>query len=534
MGTEGAFTILDWTVLLLYFAGSLAIGFYFHRTSRSTEAFTAGRRSLPGWACGLSIFATYLSSISFLALPGKSFATNWNAFVFSLSLPPTVWIAVRYFMPYYRRTNDVSAYAHLERRFGPWARAYASFFYILTQLARMGVVMYLMALPLSILTRQNILIIILLTGLSVTVYAYVGGIIAVIWADSLQAIVLIVGAVVCSLLMLFKMPEGPQQIFSIAAEHDKFSLGGFGASLTQPTFWVVLVYGIVINLQNFGIDQSYIQRYIASGSEKEARKSIWLGGLLYLPVSAVFFFIGTELFAFYHAHPRHMQEARTTVAEIQLLRDGVSPEAPTFDEQRQEIAARLSDSQIGDKIFAHFMGRMLPPGITGLLIAALFAAGMSTISTSLNSSATLLAEDWYRRFLHPAAGERAMMAVLYASTALWGILGTGVALIMTRTSENILDVWWLLAGILGGGMTGLFLLGMISRRAGNPVAVTAVVLGLVVLSWMSLSTRLPGWPAGLQSPFHGFLVPVFGTLTILLAGLLLCAICRPATSDNSP
>ncbi|MBE0536973.1 MAG: sodium:solute symporter [Phycisphaerae bacterium] len=527
MLTESTFTTLDWAVLIVYFSCTMAIGFYFYRRSRCTEGFMAARRSLPGWACGLSIFATYLSSISFLALPGKSFASNWNPFVFSLSLPPAVWIAVHFFMPYYRRTNEVSAYAHLERRFGPWARAYVSFFYILTQLARMGVVMYLMALPLSILLRQNILIIILLTGLSVTIYAFVGGIIAVIWADALQAVVLIGGAVVCCLLMLFKMPEGPQQIFALAAEHDKFSLGSFGMSLAQPTFWVVLVYGIVINLQNFGIDQSYIQRYIASGSDKEARKSIWLGGLLYLPVSAMFFFIGTQLFAFYDAHPQHMQQARTTVAEMQLLRQGISPESSTFDAHRREIAWQLTDSEIGDKVFAHFIGRMLPAGAKGLLIAALFAAGMSTVSTSLNSSATLLAKDWYQRFIRPAAGEHAMMRALYASTVLWGILGTGVALFLTRTSENILDVWWLLAGILGGGMLGLFLLGMISRRANNSIALTAVLLGLIVLGWMSLSARIPGCPEALQSPFHGFLVPVFGTLTILLAGLLLCVILRP-------
>ncbi len=527
MLTEGAFTTLDRIVLVLYFAGTMSIGFCFHRRSRSTEGFTAGRRSLPGWACGLSIFATYLSSISFLALPGKSFAANWNPFVFSLSLPPAVWIAVHFFMPYYRRTDDVSAYAHLERRFGPWARAYVSFFYILTQLARMGVVMYLMALPLSILLRRDITTVILLTGLSVTVYALVGGLIAVIWADALQAIVLIVGACVCCLLILFKMPEGPRQVFAVAAEHDKFSLGGFGASLAQPTFWVVLVYGIVINLQNFGIDQNYIQRYIASGSTREARRSIWLGGLLYLPVSAIFFFIGTELFAFYNTQPQYMHEARMTVAEMQLLRQGLSPRSEDFEEQRLLVAERLTDSELGDKVFAHFIGRLLPSGVTGLLVAALFAAGMSTVSTSLNSSATLLADDWYRRFLHPAAGERTMMRVLYISTVIWGILGTAAAIALTRTSESILDVWWLLAGILGGGMLGLFLLGMISKRANNPVAVTAVLLGLAALAWMSLSTKLPGWPRALQSPFHGFLAPVFGTLTVLLAGLLICAVFRP-------
>ncbi|MCD6395511.1 MAG: sodium:solute symporter, partial [Planctomycetes bacterium] len=300
---QGYFSVIDWGVLAVYFVGTMSIGFYFYRRSRSTEGFTAAGRSLPGWVCGLSIFATYLSSISFLALPGKAYATNWNPFVFSLSLPIATWIAVHYFLPYYRASGEVSAYAHLEKRFGPWARGYVSLFYLLTQLARMGVVMYLIALSLYVLLDWDIYAIILIIGASVTLYAFVGGIVAVIWADALQAIVLMIGAGVCSLIMLFGMPQGPGQVFAIAAEHDKFSLGSFGMSLAAPTFWVVLVYGVVINLQNFGIDQSYIQRYIASKSDKEARKSIWLGGLLYVPVSALFFFIGTQLFAYYQTHP---------------------------------------------------------------------------------------------------------------------------------------------------------------------------------------------------------------------------------------
>ena len=402
------FSGLDWIVLVAYFAGTMSIGFYFYRKTRSCDAFMAAGRALPGWACGLSILATYLSSISFLALPGKAYMANWNPFVFSLSLPIATWVAVRFFMPYYRRTGDVSAYAHLEHRFGPWARVYASFFYILTQLARMGVVMYLMALPLSVLVQQDLRWIIVFTGLSVTVYAFVGGIVAVIWADAMQAIVLMVGAVACSAVLLFNMPEGPGQFLQIAAEHQKFSLGSFGLAWRDwsgPTFWVVLTYGLAINLQNFGIDQSYVQRYIASKSEREAAKSVWLGGLLYVPVSAVFLFIGTQLFAFYQVHPEHQQEARLIVAEQKLIQAGASRHDPSFAQKQEEKAASLKTEDIGDGVFPHFIGRMLPRGVTGLLIAAIFAAGMSTVSTSLNSSATLLVTDWYRRFLAPQASE---------------------------------------------------------------------------------------------------------------------------------
>lgn len=517
------FLPIDWIVLIVYFLGTMGIGFYFYRKSRSREGFTAAGRSLPGWACGLSIFATYLSSISFLGLPGKSFSNNWNPFVFSLSLPIATWIAVRFFMPYYRKTGEVSAYAHLEHRFGPWARMYASFFYILTQLARIGVVTYLMALPLSLLLDWDIRILILVTGISVTTYSFVGGIIAVIWTDALQAVVLMIGAVVCALLLLFNVPHGPEQLFQIAAEHQKFSIGSFGHSLSEPTVWVVLIYGIVINLQNFGIDQSYIQRYIASKNDSEARKSIWMGGLLYLPISALFFFIGTGLFAYYKVHPDELDHVRLQVAKQQLLQEGGDTRSEEFTSDVHERASLLKEEDIGDKVFPYFIGKMLPPGITGLLVAAIFAAAMSTISTSLNSSATLIATDWYQRYIRPGASEKQFMTALYISTILWGILGTGLSLLLINVT-SALDAWWILSGILGGGMLGLFLLGLISQKADNPIAVTAVTLGLLVIAWMTLSSRIQTMPVFLKNHFHSFLIPVFGTLTILIAGLLLQSI----------
>ena len=533
---------------MAYFLGTMSVGFFFYRKSRSIEGFTAASRSLPGWVCGLSIFATYLSSISFLALPGKSFAGNWNPFVFSLSIPVATWIAVKYFLPYYRKSGEVSAYAHLERRFGPWAHMYASFFYILTQLARMGVVMYLMAMPLSILLGKDIRFIILFTGISVTIYSLVGGIIAVIWADAIQAIVLMAGAVICSMFMLFNMPEGPIQLFQIAAEHHKFNLGSFGGSLTKSTFWVVLVYGVVINLQNFGIDQSYIQRYIASKSDKEARKSIWLGGLLYVPVSAVFFFIGTQLFAFYQIHPEYTQEVRHIVAEQRLSQEGINPNDALYTEKLDQQTSLLTDSDLGDKVFPHFIGRMLPPGVTGLLIAAIFAAAMSTVSTSLNSSATLLTTDWYQRFINQNATEKQSMRAIYIATIVWGVLGTCIALLLLNIT-SALDTWWTLAGIFGGGMLGLFLLGMISRKANNPIAITSVTIGFLTIAWMTLSPKFSVWLEILgvdknfiditdqyQNHLHGFLTPVLGTAVILMSGLILCTLIRgyrPKTTQET-
>jgi solute:Na+ symporter, SSS family len=480
---------LDLAVIAVYFLATMAIGFIFWRRSRSVEGFTAADRSLPGWLTGLSILGTYVSSITFLALPAKAYASNWNSFVFSLTLPFATWIAVRWFLPFYRRRGHVSSYQHLEERFGPWARGYASVCYLATQLARMGTVLYLMALPLSAFLGWDVRAIILMTGVSVILYSLVGGIVAVIYSDAMQTIVLIAGAVMCAVLMVADLPEGPSQLFRVAMAHDKFSLGSFGPSLAEPTFWVVFVYGMVINLQNFGIDQNYVQRYLASRSDREARKSVWLGGLTYLPLSAVFFFIGTALYAYVAAKP-------------------------------DLLPMDLRDPARADSVFPWFIVSVLPSGITGLLIAAIFAAAMSTISTCLNSSATIILTDHYKRYINPHASERVSMRVLRGATVVWGLLGIGAAIAMTSV-RSALDAWWTLAGIFGGGTLGLFLMGFISKRATSRSAMIGVGAGVVLILWMTISPTWSAVPPEWRSPFHGFLIMVFGTIMVMSVGMLL-------------
>ncbi len=521
--------VADVTVLLLYLAGVVGFGCWFVRRSRTTEGFMAAGRSLPGWAVGLSIFGTYLSSNTFLGVPGKAFGSNWNPFVFSLSLPLAVMIAVRYFVPFYRRSGEISAYHHLEKRFGGWARTYAVICYLLTQLARIGTIMFGVALALHALTGWGMVNIMITAGVLITLYTMLGGIEAVIWTDVAQSIVLMIGAVVVTGMLLFGMPEGPGQIFSIAAEHHKFSLGSFGAGLGESTFWVVLIYGLVMNLNNFGIDQSFIQRYHAARSDRDAARSVWLSGLLYIPVSALFFFIGTSLFAYYQTQPEMLAEVKhQKAAEVLAAKaEAAGGEGANAAHGRAvhpaalaEKAAELEAADIGDKVFPHYIVRRLPPGMAGLLIAAICAAAMSSIDTSLNSSATVILSDIYRRYFRPGAGERESMRVLYAATLAIGALGTGVAVAMIG-QKSVLDAWWKLSGIFAGGMLGLFLLGMISRRPGNPTAVTAVLVGLAMILWMTFSPESPWVAVPLRSPFHEFMIPVVGTLTILLGGLLL-------------
>lgn len=529
------FSGLDWAVLFAYFVGILAIGVVFWRRNRSSDEFTAGGRSLPGWLCGMSIFATYLSSISYLALPGKAFVDNWNAFAFSLALPPAAWIAVRFFLPMYRASGEVSAYSLLEHRFGLWARLFASAFYLLFQVARIGVVMYLMALPMAILFGWDIRMLIVLTGVVVTAYSFIGGITAVIWADAIQAFVLLAGALLALGILLAGMPEGPQQVFTMASSADKFSLGSVSLlEVGTPTLWIVLAYGLFENLKNFGIDQSYVQRYIASSSDREAAKSVWLGALLYVPVSALFLFIGTALYAYYESHPADMVEVKRVVASQKLMQEGVAAGTPEYDQRLSEIASGLGEGDLGDRVFPHFIAAHLPIGIRGLLIAAVFAAAMSTVSTGLNSSATLVMSDFYVRLGRPEASDRARIGVLRVATIVWGLLGTGMALVLVRLTNSVLDIWWTLSGVLGAAIIGLFLLGTTSPKLRERPAVFILACGIALIGWMTFSPT-DYWPAALErfaSPFHPFLVIVIGPSLMVLAGMLVVGMLRSTAATG--
>ncbi|HET8736594.1 MAG TPA: sodium:solute symporter [Pricia sp.] len=477
---------IDITVFFVYIVGIAVFGGSFFRKNMTSSSYTIGNKDIPGWVVTMSIFATFVSSISYLALPGSAFLTNWNAFAFSLSLPIASVIAAKYFVPLYRKVNSPSAYTYIEGRFGPWARVYVSLCYLLTQLMRVGTILYLLALTLNAITGWNIAFIIVFTGAVVAVYSMLGGISAVLWTDAIQGIILIAGALACVGFILFSMPDGPGQIFTIAFNNDKFSLGSFGTSLSEPTFWVVFVYGIFINLQNYGIDQNYVQRYMASKTEKEAKKSALIGGMLYVPISALFLFIGTALFAYYDS-----------VATLPL---------------------DLQDVTKSDRVFPHFIVNVLPVGLSGLLVASIFAAGMSTVSTSFNSSATVFLTDYYNKYFKKTASDKEGLRVLYISSAIISILGIGIAIAMINV-KSALDAWWKLASIFSGGMLGLFLLAVISKRKNVVGALAGVIAGLLVILWLSLSNIFLGEEA-LGNSFHTYLTIVFGTVVIFFVGFL--------------
>ena len=493
-------TILDYIVFFVFVGAVALFGCSFWLKSRkSADSFTAAGGSLPSWVVGMSIFATFVSSISFLGLPGDAYKGDWNPFVFSLSIPIATWLAAKIFIPLYRSIDSVSAYHYLEQKYGYWARCYVAVCYLLTQMARIGSILLLLALPINTMFGWDVQTIIIVTGAVTLIYTLLGGIAAVVWTDAIQGIILIVGAIACAGILTFSMPEGPKQLFDIASAADKFSLGSFSATLTQPTFWVVFIYGLFTNLQNYGIDQNYVQRYKTTKTTAEAVKSTLFGSLLYIPVSLIFVYIGTALYAYYTASP------------------GLLPAGTP-----------------SDQVFPYFIVHGLPTGITGLVIASLFSAGMSTVATSINSSATIVLTDFVKHNKKNMT-EKSNMTVLYVTSLAVGVIGVVVGLLMMHI-DGILDAWWKLASIFSGGMLGLFLLALVCKNVKKSAAVIAVICGLLVIAWMSLSPLInegsPFWV--FRSTMHTYLTIVVGTTVIFCVGFLLTTLSKKKIkTDNN-
>jgi SSS family solute:Na+ symporter len=346
------------------------------------------------------------------------------------------------------------------------------------------VVLYLVALAVSQLLGWNLITVILALGILTIAYTAAGGFEAVIWTDVVQSFVLLGGALLCLLLLLINMPGGMGAAFDSAMEQSKFSLGTMDWDLAVQGFWVIMLFGIVENLKNFGVDQNYVQRFLSAKSDKEAVRSMWIGGLTYIPVSALFFLIGTMLFVYYQAIP--------------------TPDLPSKP----------------DQIFPFFIVTQLPTGVVGIVIAAVLAAGMSTLDSSLNTSATVWAIDFYRKWKQEKASDQKLLSVTRWTTIIIGIIGTGAALLMIEV-KTALDVWWQISAVFGGGMLGLFLLGLMVPAATTRAAQIATIIGILVVAWNNLLPKFDLIPQWALLPFHPLLVGLIGTVTILFLGWLL-------------
>ena len=487
--------VLDLSILVIYAAVLIGMGFYFLRKSRTASQFMVAGRSIPAWAAGLAVMSAYTSSISYIATPGKAYDHNWHPMIFALTIFPVAWVTCKYVVPYYRRIGLISVYEFLEHRLGTWARVYSALSFLLYEMTRVGVILYLVGVLLEQFIPLDIATIIVIVGIITIIYTLLGGMEAVIWTDVMQSAIMIVGVLFCAVYLTMQTFSQPDYLIQHAFDNKKFSFGDWDFSLANRTVWVMIVYGITENIRNLIADQNYVQKYSTVATEKDAKRSVWIAMLIYIPLTAVFLYIGTNLFAYYSA-------------EVNALPEGVVK---------------------GDQIFPHFIVTVVPVGLRGLIIAAIVAAAMSTVDSTLNCSATISLIDFKKRFWDPDINEQRGVVFLRTMTVIWGIIGTAIAVLMINI-KSALDVWWEFAGIFGGGMLGLFLLALFRVKLRMWHGLVAIAASLAVIIWGTFIGMLENflghvpeslkWMEAWQIPIDPILVGAGGTAVMLFLALL--------------
>lgn len=460
----------NYAVIIAYMLVMMGIGVYFVRKNNTTDQFFKGGAKIPWWAAGISIFATALSAITFISIPAKAYGADWGMFMFNMAILMIVPIVIHYYLPFFRKLKVASAYQYLEQRFSSPVRYLASVFFCFFMFARIAIVLFLPSLALNAVTGIDIYTCILLMGLVTIAYCTMGGIEAVVWADVVQGIILVGGALVSLGFLIHGIEGGFSGMMDVAVADDKFNILNFAFDLSQPVFWVVLVGGLANQLLAYTSDQSVIQRYITVKDTAGTKKGLWLNGFLSIPIALIFFLIGTALYVFFKQHP-------------------------------EMLSVGMSNT---DSIFPHFIMCRLPVGIAGLLIAAIFSAAMSTLSSNINSTATVLTEDFYRRFRKGATDKQAMTFARLSGIVVGGLGLLMAILLATFDIASLWDQFNFFLGLLTSGLGGLFMMGIFTKRIGTRSAIAGFIGSIVILlifnSYSNVSFLLYGF-IGLASCF---------------------------------
>lgn len=431
----------DILVIVIYFLLISGLGYYYSKRQKNTEDFFRGGQRIPFWAAGISIFGTALSPITFMAIPAKTYSTDWSYFLLNMSIFLSLPLVILLFIPYYRQKKLNTPYEYLEIRFSSIIRLLGSCCFILYQIGRIGVILFLPSIALNLVTGVDIFLCIALMGGVSLIYTLMGGIEAVIWTDVVQVFVLMGGVSLSLILIIIGTENGFSGIIEQAKIYGKFNAFDLTFSLKEPTVWVMLFGGFFINLTTYGTDHTMVQRYLVTPTQKEAQKSLWIGALLTIPATFIFFFMGTALFVFYQVNP-----------------------------------SALNNNFINnDAIFPWYIVSQLPGGVSGILIAAIFAAAMSSLSSSMNSGAASFSADVYDRYGFVWHKDPLKMARW--TTLCIGMMGILFALFMaTADIKSLWDQFNKILGLIFGSLGGVFMLGLLTKKANTK----GVLIGIVV------------------------------------------------------
>jgi SSS family solute:Na+ symporter len=478
---------IDAIVVVVYMTAMVAIGLRFARRQTTTEAYFVAKRSVPAWALAMSMLATIISAVTFIAYPGSGYAGNWSMLVPGIMVVVVLGFVGAVIIPFYRHVVGMSAYEYFEKRFGYPARAYSSVAFVIGSFSKMSFVVYLLALTMASITGWRLESVVVGVAAITILYTLLGGLEAVIWADVVQGFILWFGIAVCVGYLFIRSPGGPAAVLALARANHKFDIGSPAFVFSKPTIIVLSLYGFFWYLQKYTADQTMVQRYLASKSDKEALRGLIAGAALCIPVWVLFMLIGTQLWAFYR------------------------------------LTGELLPSYItkADQVFPYFIKTHIPVGITGLFIAALFGAAMATLASDLNCISVVVVEDFYRK-LCPQSTDQCRLWAAKCVVGIFGVLAALSAIQLGHTQGTALSLWYTISAIVAGGLAGLFLLGFLSTRANHQGAYLGILASLIVTTWATLTLN-SGSIVNMgryNFPLHDLMIGAVGHVVLLLVGYL--------------
>lgn len=484
---------LDLAIIFGYLAGVVLLGTWFARKQETTRDYFLGDRTVPWWAIAASIVATETSTITFISVPGIAYAAGGNfqflQLVFGYMLGRVV-ISVL-FIPSYFRGELLTVYQLLDRRFGGKIKMLAASLFVVMRNIADGVRLLLTAIVLAAVytsfqpgTNAEWLIItsIVLIGVVMIIFTYFGGMEAVIWIEVVQLGIYITGAVAAAVVIINSTEGGLSAALAAGTQYGKFSLFDFSFTLTKTyTFWAGLLGGCFLTMSTHGTDQYLVQRYLCTDKPRHATAALLSSGAVVLGQFIGFLFIGVLLFAFYHPY--------TDTAYSTLAPGAAAPFAG------------------GDRVFPDFITQHLPTGLSGLVVAAIFAAAMSS---SLNSIAATAVNDLYKPF-RPNRPDKHYFKVSHWLTLLWGIVQIGVALLMRHRNRSALDTALSVAALINGPVLGVFLVGTFLRRVSEPPALIGMAASIALMLYIYFQTKIAWTWYGLIGSLATFAVAWFAS-----------------------
>ncbi len=449
---------LDFVVLAVYLVGVVLFGLWIGREQKGAADYMVGDRNIAWWGLLFSIVATETSTVTFLSIPGFAWSRDFTFIQLPLGYIVGRFLVVALLLPHYFSGEYFTAYEVLRKRFGGPVGQAASALFILTRSLADGLRLFLTAIVVQEMAGLSLPVSVALVGVTTIVYTFVGGMKAVVWTDVAQFVIYNVGAVVAFFLLLGQLPGGWGQLLADAGAAGKLRWIDFSPALDNPyTLWAGLIGGMFLTIGSHGADQLTVQRYLCARSQREAGRAVWMSGIVVFLQFALFLLIGVGLYVFYQAFPP----------------------AVAFDRP--------------DRVFVRFIVERLPTGMVGLVIGAIFAAAMSTLSGSLNSSATAAVTDFYRPLVRPQASSGHLLRVTQALTLFFGFVQIAVALGGPRLSATVVESVLTIAGFTTGIILGIFFLGIFTRRVGPRAAFAGLLMGLATISAVAFGTRL-AWP----------------------------------------